>query len=42
MTLADPGDDFSDAIGVGRSVIIFETIACTVDPANGGSPVSIS
>ncbi len=28
--------------GVGFSVMIFETTACTVDPANGGSPAIIS
>ena len=28
--------------GVGRSVITLATMACTVEPVNGGSPVSIS
>ena len=30
------------ASGVGRSLITFATIACTVGPLNGGSPASIS
>ena len=28
--------------GTGRSLTILATIACTVAPANGGSPVNIS
>ncbi len=28
--------------GVGRSLSTLATIACTLDPVNGGSPVSIS